>query len=270
MKKVVLSLIILIFIFIILWFWYGNKKPTENIVVDQFISEVYYSCNSGKQIKADFYKGPAVQVKPGEMPIPSGKVSLVLSDGRQMVLPQTISGSGIRYATADESIIFWSKGESAFITENNIETYTNCAERIWVFENQQLDKAVRDFILSRKELSWKTQEGSSNFCIFQNLAPEKELFPLYLWVRCSEYKMENGQLKELSGTSVPVKIDYPNELSYYDLDKFLISIPRDGSLYDKDVKTIFPQEIWDRLHFESGPLNEKIKQEALNYFEDNN
>jgi len=74
--------------------------------------------------------------------------------------------------------------------------------------------------------------------------------------------VQNGELKELSGTSLPAKIDYPNELSFYDLKRFIFTAPRDGSLYDRDVKKIFPAEIQDRLHFESGPLNEKIKQEA--------
>lgn len=243
-----------------IWLWYSPRHS------DELISEVYYHCNGGKQIKADYYKGPIVSVKPGEPPTPSGRVELVLSDGRQMSLPQTISGSGIRYAASDESMVFWSKGESAFITENNKETYSNCAERIWTLGNKQIDEAVRNFLLSRQELSWKTGTESKNFCIFQNLAPERELFPHYLWVRCGEYKMEEGELKELSGVSVPVKVDYPNELSYYDLSKFSLSIPRDGTPYDQDVKVIFPQEIWDRLHFESGPLNEKIRQEVLEYF----
>ena len=263
MKKIILSLVLLILIFIGGWFWWNSRQMDEGASSEELTSEVYYSCLERKQIKADFFNGPASSAVLGEPPVPGGRVDLILSDGRELSLPQTISASGLRYANSDESIIFWSKGEGAFIVENNAETYSNCAERIWALESNEADKAVRSFLLSYSQLSWKTQEGSSNFCVFQNLAPERELFPYYLWVRCSEYKMENGELKELSGTSVPVKIDYPNELSYYDLSKFSISIPGDGALYDRDVKKIFPEEIWDRLHFESGPLNEKIKQEAL-------
>lgn len=72
----------------------------------------------------------------------------------------------------------------------------------------------------------------------------------------------SGELKELSGASLPIKIDYPNELSYYDLAKFSFEAPGDGSLYDKDVKRIFPESIWPRLNFDSVPLNQKIMEVA--------
>jgi membrane-bound inhibitor of C-type lysozyme len=66
------------------------------------ISTVDYVCKGNKTIKAAFY---------------SDKVDLTLSDGRTLSLPQTMSGSGIRYANADESFVFWSKGNTAFVTE---------------------------------------------------------------------------------------------------------------------------------------------------------
>ena len=66
------------------------------------ISTVTFTCKDNKSIEASFY---------------SEKVDLKLSDGRTMSLPQTMSGSGIRYANADETMVFWSKGNTAFITE---------------------------------------------------------------------------------------------------------------------------------------------------------
>ncbi len=90
------------------------------------ISQVSYLCKDKKTIDAVFYKGKTPKVKSGEPPIPNGKVSLILSDGREMDLPQTISASGIRYANNDESFIFWSKGNGAFILENNAQTYIGC------------------------------------------------------------------------------------------------------------------------------------------------
>ncbi|HTW97059.1 MAG TPA: MliC family protein, partial [Candidatus Methylomirabilis sp.] len=66
-------------------------------------------------------------VAPGEPPIPTGSVKIVLSDGRNFDLPQTISADGSRYANSDESFVFWSVGDGALVLENNAEKdYTGC------------------------------------------------------------------------------------------------------------------------------------------------
>ena len=79
------------------------------------IATVTFKCADDKAIDATFY---------------DGKVDLVLTDGRSMELPQVISGSGTRYANADESFQFWSKGDTAFITEGPDDsdnmTYKDC------------------------------------------------------------------------------------------------------------------------------------------------
>ncbi len=93
------------------------------------LASVTYSCNEGKTMTADYYKGsaPEEEVVPGEPPVPTGSVDLTLSDGRHFVLPQTISASGIRYANEDESFIFWSKGNGALVLEDNAEkSYIGC------------------------------------------------------------------------------------------------------------------------------------------------
>lgn len=86
----------------------GNKGRAEDPV-----SEVRFACKEDKTIDATFY---------------ADKVDLTLSDGRSMSLPQTMSGSGIRYANADENFVFWSKGDTAFVTEgaDEKETFSDC------------------------------------------------------------------------------------------------------------------------------------------------
>jgi membrane-bound inhibitor of C-type lysozyme len=77
------------------------------------IATATFVCAADKAIVAKFY--------PDE-------VALTLNDGRDLALPQVISGSGARYANADESIVFWNKGNTAFLTEgadDNI-TYKDC------------------------------------------------------------------------------------------------------------------------------------------------
>jgi membrane-bound inhibitor of C-type lysozyme len=79
------------------------------------IAAVKYVCAGGKTIAATYY---------------TDKVEIALSDGRAMSLPQAMSGSGIRYANADESFVFWSEGKTAFVTEGdpNNPTYADCTE----------------------------------------------------------------------------------------------------------------------------------------------
>lgn len=77
------------------------------------VATATFVCADKKSIVAEFY--------PDE-------VSLTLSDGRALSLPQVISGSGARYANNDESIVFWNKGNTAFLTEGSDEamTYKDC------------------------------------------------------------------------------------------------------------------------------------------------
>lgn len=96
------------------------------------VNTVSYVCKGGKTITAAYYQGenkPAPA--PGEPPTPTGSVALTLSDGRTMTLSRTLSADGLRYANADESFIFWGKGDGALVLENNQEkSYTDCVTRI--------------------------------------------------------------------------------------------------------------------------------------------
>lgn len=73
-----------------------------------------YACTEGRTIDATYKKD---------------SVDLILSDGRKLTLPQTVSGSGIRYANAQESIVYWSKGEMAFLTDG-ITSYSDCMQAV--------------------------------------------------------------------------------------------------------------------------------------------
>ena len=73
-----------------------------------------FACAGGRTIDATFVNGP------------SSRVRLVLSDGRKLDLPQAMSASGARYANADESFVFWNKGNTAFIEEKGKTTYDGC------------------------------------------------------------------------------------------------------------------------------------------------
>ncbi len=94
-----------------------------------FLTAVTYSCDEGRTITASYYEGPeAPEAAPGEMPTPTGSVDVAIGDEATTTLSQTISADGIRYASADESLVFWSKGDSALVMRDNSMDldYTNC------------------------------------------------------------------------------------------------------------------------------------------------
>lgn len=87
---------------------YPIASPSSS---SDMINQVTFTCDDNKSIKALFH---------------GNRVELTLSDGRHFALPQVISGSGARYANDDESVVFWNKGNTAFITEGDKTTYQNC------------------------------------------------------------------------------------------------------------------------------------------------
>ena len=132
------------------------------------------------------------------------------------------------------------------------------------FGNDQIEKAISNYLKIQKHFSWKNRDDSHNFCTIENLKPDKELFPLYVWAYCGEYVIEDGKLKMLSGLSGPAKIDYPNELSFYDLSKFSYEAPRDGTLYSEDIEAIFPEDVQQKISsYDVGRLKARAEDYAF-------
>lgn len=132
------------------------------------------------------------------------------------------------------------------------------------FGNSQIERALENYLLSQEKFSWQTQGSSHNFCSIENLQPENELFPLYIWAFCGEYKLEDGALKNLSGFSGPLKINFPNELSYYDLSRFSFEAPGDGADYAPDVERIFPGDVRGKIsNFNRQSIIKKTEVKAL-------
>jgi membrane-bound inhibitor of C-type lysozyme len=88
---------------------------SHQAAAEDAIASVKYACADEKTIDATYY---------------AAEVHIILSDGREMTLPQTMSGSGIRYAEPDDALVFWSKGNTAFVTEGDQvdPTYADCTE----------------------------------------------------------------------------------------------------------------------------------------------
>ncbi len=98
--------------------WCGAKneciRPWEQYCTATPPKVALFNCDGGKTITASFYPGD------------DKFADLVLGDGTKLSVPRAISASGARYATADESFVFWNKGDTAFITQNGTTTYSGC------------------------------------------------------------------------------------------------------------------------------------------------
>lgn len=117
---------LIILLVVLCGFWFVLKDRTKTNLT--LLNTTQYLCDGSKFITAAYYEGQKTESKPGEPPIPSGRVEVSLDGAASTTLVQTISASGIRYANTDESFVFWSKGKEALIMRNNAMdlSYTNC------------------------------------------------------------------------------------------------------------------------------------------------
>lgn len=96
-------------------FLYQKRDGTRmDESIGEPISVVTYVCDRGHSIRAAYYE----------------RLAEVAIDNRATsTLNQTVSASGIRYGNADESFVFWSKGDEALIMRNNSmdQEYANCS-----------------------------------------------------------------------------------------------------------------------------------------------
>lgn len=111
----------------------GRSAPvTQNANTSaKLLNETMFACHDSKTVDVSFFvpvESTSSALRTDTTPQPKKSVLVVLSDGRSFTLTQTISGSGVRYANTDETIVFWNKGNTAFIEEgsDHKETYTGC------------------------------------------------------------------------------------------------------------------------------------------------
>lgn len=103
----------------------ATSTPPEPVVV----ASLMYVCDNNLALNAVYYDVPKATVATSEgIPTPTGYVTLTLPAARTLSLNQTISASGVRYSNADESIIFFNKGNEAIFTEVAVtpDEFTNC------------------------------------------------------------------------------------------------------------------------------------------------
>ncbi|MEI6843118.1 MAG: MliC family protein [bacterium] len=95
-----------------------GKKLEREMILGERVTEARFVCGLGggvsRIISADFYPRA---------------VRLQLPGVSEIYLTQTISASGARYANADESFVFWNKGNTAFVEQNGTTTISDCVTK---------------------------------------------------------------------------------------------------------------------------------------------
>jgi len=135
------------------------------------------------------------------------------------------------------------------------------------FDNDQVEQAITDYLLTQSRFAWKTASDSHNFCAIENLDPEKDLFPYSVWAYCGEFSYKNGQASLLSGVSLPVRVSYPNELSFYDTGRFTYQAPGDAT-YTEDMKKIFSLPVQKKIsEHDNTALAKELETQALSWFQ---
>ena len=202
--------------------------PTKN--GETPIAQVSFACDAGKTINASFYEGESKPApSPGEPPTPGGSVAVTLSDGRAMTLPQTISADGTRYANADESFVFWAKGNGAFVTEGNDQTYANCIKVAadpgglpQVFEN-----GVQGF-----SLRYPSGYVSDVTYKYQEMGPGKDISGMKFTIAPSIAKGTNlGSDSYVSVEEIPQAADCSAKLFLDDPSLTVASVTDNGTDY---------------------------------------
>ena len=112
-KTVWAVVIVLVVIGVVAAVIHSNRAvaPAPSTNTSTMTSTVSYSCDAGKTITAVYGNASA---------------ALTLSDGRVLTLAQAVSGSGVRYTDAADTIEFRNEGSNAFLTESGTTTYNKC------------------------------------------------------------------------------------------------------------------------------------------------
>ncbi len=87
------------------------RKTTNMVNTENTITSSTYTCDGGATIQAQFF---------------DDKAEVTLPDNSTLLLMQGLSASGVRYTNSDESVTFWTKGNTSFLEEGNTTTYDNC------------------------------------------------------------------------------------------------------------------------------------------------
>jgi len=137
----------------------------------------------------------------------------------------------------------------------------------------EIHQSVIDYVVQKNDQEPSKYENEKSFASMKVYLLQEEkrnkLYFVYAWVRIGKYYLENNELKESSGSSIPYKfqVEYQN-------GKYVVihsQNPRDGSYYPEDMKNIFPSSVrndMENVHIDGTvkKLGTDIEYQAKLYF----
>lgn len=94
----------------LVWYLSDRSEQAKPLNAEAYL----FICDNSRSVVALYKEGN------------DGEVKLRLSHSPGASLAQSVSASGAKYASADEDLTFWNKGEEATVTENGRITYSGC------------------------------------------------------------------------------------------------------------------------------------------------
>jgi len=113
---------------------------------------------------------------------------------------------------------------------------------------KEIKSAIMDYIVKRGDDEKHHPDAKTFASMRVYLIEEKEqneLYNMYVWVLEEQYYLENNEIKEDSGSSIPHKFVVENIEGKFTVTDVII--PRDGSFYADDMKSIFPSSVRDDM-----------------------
>lgn len=135
---------------------------------------------------------------------------------------------------------------------------------------EEIELAIKDYIIKESDSKIKHNNEKSFVSMKVYLIEEnKSLYNVYAWVLEEKYYLENNEIKQDSGSSIPHKFIVKKQNNNYIVTDYVI--PRDGSYYPVDMKKIFPSSVRIDMEkvYKDGTIERlslEIKEQTKLYF----
>ena len=113
-------------------------------------------------------------------------------------------------------------------------------------DNKIIDTTLKEYILDNMLV--EENDNSKNFVSYEIFSIEQRKendYYVYAWVLESTYESDGEVLYEQSASSYPCRFELKKENNNYKVTNF--DVPRDGNLYNEDLKKYFPKYVRDKM-----------------------